>query len=83
MSNFLEFTFAGFGASSCSFNAEKDFAPFSIANSTKASRVPDVGGGPKTSIFILVNWNYLSKFCGLSCNFDPSSFAGTFLARAR
>ena len=68
-----------------SFNAEKDFAPFSIANSTKASRVPDVGGGPKTSIFIFGKLEFTSfqVLYGLSCNFDPSSFAGTFLARAR
>ena len=63
----------------------KDSQPLSMASSAKASRVPDVDGGPYTSIF----WSGSDGFTsfqvlqGLGISFSSPSGAGTFLARAR
>ena len=43
-----------------SFSAGKVFAPASIASSTNASLVPDVGGGPRTSILTLGRLGFTS-----------------------
>ena len=57
-------------------------APFSITSSTKQSRVPEVGGGPSTSIFLLGSEGSMSVqfLYGLATSLPLAS--GTSLARA-
>ena len=60
--------------------------PPSIANSLNASLVPDVGGGPKTSILISGRLEFTSfhVLFGLGMSFPPSAFpSGTSFARAK
>ena len=63
----------------------KVLQPASITNSTNASRVPDVGGGPSTSIFLSGSLAFTSfqVLLGFAFRSDPSALAGTSLARAR
>ena len=68
------------------FKVGKVLQPPSIANSLKASRVPDVGGGPKTSILIFGNEESTSfhVLFGLGISFPPSLLpSGTSLAKAK
>ncbi len=60
----------------------KAFAPSRMTSSTKASRVPDVGGGPRTSIFTFGRLGSISLHIlyGLSTILSPE---GTFAARAK
>ena len=63
----------------------KVLQPTSITNSTNASRVPDVGGGPSTSIFLSRSLAFTSfhVLLGVAFRLAPSALAGTSLARAR
>ena len=62
-----------------------DLHPPSIASSTNASRVPDVGGGPITSMSISGRSGFISDHCwyGLAISSSPPSGSGTSLASAR
>ena len=59
--------------------------PPSIASSTKASRVPEVGGGPNTSIFLAGSTGLTSfqVLYGLSISSSLPFGFGTDLASAR
>src|SRR3990167_3716117 len=76
-----------YSASSTFFRSlihSKDEQPASIANSTKASRVPEVGGGPSTSILVSGRAGLTSfqVLLGLGTSFGPY-FAGMPFAKAR
>ena len=64
-------------------NDENVLQPPSIASSLKASRVPDVGGGPNTVIFLLGNDASISFQVTYGLGVRVPSFPGISLASAR
>src|SRR5687767_7275811 len=64
---------------------EKALQPGSITSSWNASRVPDVGGGPSTSMFWAGNAGFtcFQVLYGLAIKVSGDEGSGTFLASAR